>query len=140
MLMRLTDVREDDTGPGRYEMLRRIADSINSLPEETTLWLVSDDDPLGDDGIISFTCRGLGEGLRWPIWECVEYGVECYLTVNYGLGGGLIASTWGLNRFPDGSPGITFKAKDVETILGWRPDGEPLRIEKGVIMDAYKTE
>lgn len=138
MLMRLTDERENDTG--RYEMLRRIADCINGLPEETTLWFVSNDDPLGVGGILSFTCRGLREGLRMPVWECMENSVECYLTVNYGLGGGLIASTWGLNRFPDGSPGITFKTEDVETILGWRPDGEPLRIEKGVIIDADKTE
>lgn len=134
MLARLTDERKG-TDAGLYERLGRIADCINGLPEGTTLRFLSDAAPPGEDGAPGFTCRGLREGCNVPVWECMEYSVECYLTVDYGLDG-LAASTWGLNRFPNGSPGITIKAEDTETIHGWWPDGEPLRIEKGVIVDA----
>ena len=138
MLMRLTDEREDDTE--LYERLEKIADCINGLPKDSTLWFLSDAAPPGEDRTVGFTCLGPREGHKGPVWESMNYSVECHLAVNYGLGGGLLMSTWGLNRFPDGSAWIAIKAEDTETICGWWPNGEPLIIEKGVIVDADKTE
>ena len=138
MLMRLTDEREDDTE--LYKELERIAGCINGLPKGSRLYFLSDEALPGGDRIVGFKCLGPREGHRGPVWACIDYDVECYLAVNYGLGGGLMMSTWGLNRFPNGLPGITIKADDTETICGWWPDGRPLIIEKGVILDADKTE
>lgn len=138
MLMRLTDEREDDTE--LYEGLEKIAKCIDGLPKGSRLYLLRDTAPPGEGRMVGFKCLGPREGHKGPVWESMNYSVECHLAVNYGLGGGLMMSTWGLNRFPDGSPDIAIRTEDTETICGWWPDGRPLIIEKGVIVDADKTE
>lgn len=138
MLMRLTDEREDDTE--LYKELEKIAGCINGLPKGSRLYFLSDAAPPGGDRIVGFTCLGPREGHRGPVWVCTYCDVECHLAVNYGLGGGLLMSTWGLNRFPDGTAWIAIKMEDTGMICGWWPDGRPLIIEKGVILDADKTE